>query len=147
VIPSNERQPAVRVRVLYADTDAAGVVYNAAYLRFLEAGRAEAMRTTGSSYPMLVQQGFHLPVVELQVRYRNPAVYDDVLEVFVSVSQLRRVQVTFEYEVRRESDDCLILNARTTHACVDVARLRLAAFPDWARDCLRLMQASSRRAE
>lgn len=61
------RSPAVRVRVLYADTDAAGVVYNAAYLRFLEAARAEAFRAPGTSYAQLVEQGFHLPVVELTV--------------------------------------------------------------------------------
>jgi Thioesterase-like superfamily len=72
-------EPAVRFRVLYADTDAGGVVYNAAYLRFLEGARTEAMRAAGVPYTRFVEQGLHLPIVEQTVRYRRPAYYDDLL--------------------------------------------------------------------
>jgi acyl-CoA thioester hydrolase len=136
-------EPAVRIRVLYADTDAGGVVYNGAYLRFLEAGRVEALRATGTNYNMLIEQGLQLPVVELVVRYRNPGFYDDLLSVFVSVADLKRVQVTFHYEIWRESDNRLIATARTTHGCVDIERRRLSPIPDWARNSLRSLRNSS----
>jgi acyl-CoA thioester hydrolase len=137
------QSPAVRVRVLYADTDAGGVVYNAAYLRFLEAGRAEAIRSTGTNYGVLVNQGLQLPVVELNIRYESPAYYDDLLAVFVTVQDLRKVRVTFEYEVRRESDNRTIARARTIHACVDVAKGRPVALPDWARNSLQQLPTTS----
>jgi acyl-CoA thioester hydrolase len=132
-----DREPAVRIRVLYADTDAGGIVYNAAYLRFLEAGRAEAIRATGTPYTMVLEHGLQLPVVELNVRYRNPAFYDDVLGVFVTVAGLRRVRVSFAYELRRESDGRLIATARTDHACLDIEHGRVVPIPDWARAGLR----------
>src|SRR5205823_11002706 len=110
-----------------------GIVYNAAYLRFREAGRAEAIRATGAPYTMLLEQGLQLPVVELNVRYRNPAFYDDVLGVFVSVAELRRVQVSFAYELRRESDGRLLATARTDHACLDIEHGRAVPIPAWGR--------------
>src|SRR3954467_13134439 len=107
----DQLHPAIRVRILYPDTDAGGVVYNAAYLRFLENARTEAVRARGAPYSRLVEQGLHLPLVEQTIRYRAPAFYDDVLAVYVRVGELRRVRVTFEYEVRREADTRLIVTA------------------------------------
>ena len=133
-------EPAIRVRVIYADTDAGGVVYNAAYLRFLESARTEAVRVCGAPYSRLVEQGFHLPVVEQMIRYRSPAYYDDVLAVYVAVVELKRVQVTFEYEVRREADGRLLATATTLHGCVGIGTGRPAALPDWARQSLRALQ-------
>lgn len=63
-----------------------------------------------------------------------------MLEIFVTVSDLRHVQVSFDYELRRESDNRLIATARTKHACVDIARLRMAPLPDWAKETLRRLQ-------
>ena len=140
---SRTEDPAVRIRVLYADTDAGGVVYNGAYLRFLEAGRVEALRATGTKYTLLVEQGFQLPVVELVVRYRSPAFYDDLLSIFVSVAELKRVKVTFDYEIWRESDNRIIATASTTHGCVDIERGRLSPIPDWARNSLRSLRNPS----
>jgi acyl-CoA thioester hydrolase len=141
------KEPVVRLRVLYADTDAGGVVYNAAYLRFFEAARTEAMRAAGAPYTRLVEQGLHLPIVEQTVRYRTPAFYDDVLTVYVTVAELRRVQVAFDYDLRRESDGSLIVTGRTLHGCIDVARGRPAALPDWARESLRSLRGGAVRLD
>jgi YbgC/YbaW family acyl-CoA thioester hydrolase len=90
--PAALGEPAARVRVLYADTDAGGVVYHGSYLRFFEAGRTEALRAAGIPFSRFAEQKLHLPLIEQTVRYHAPAFYDNVLLVHVKVSELRRVQ-------------------------------------------------------
>ena len=66
-------------RVLYGDTDAGGVVYNANYLRFFELGRSDFMRTYVCSYREIEERGLILPVTESFARYKAPAFYDDLV--------------------------------------------------------------------
>ena len=70
-----------KIRVLYADTDQMGVVNNVVYLRWFEIGRAEWLRQHGRPYKELEALGHMLPVVEAHLRYREPARYDDIVDV------------------------------------------------------------------
>jgi hypothetical protein len=65
-------EPATRLRVLYADTDAGGVVYHGSYLRFFEAGRTEALRSAGVPLTRFAEHKLHLPLIEQMIRYRIP---------------------------------------------------------------------------
>lgn len=106
------------VRVLYGDTDAAGVAYYANYLRWFETGRAELMRRKGAAYRELTEAGVHLPVVEASVRYLSPARYDDVIQVFAEVREMRGARITFGYRLARE-DGALLAEGATLHAFTD----------------------------
>lgn len=106
------------VRVLYADTDAAGVAYYANYLRWFETGRAELMRRKGVAYRELTEAGVHLPVVEACVRYLSPARYDDLLQVFAEVREMRGARITFGYRLAR-ADGKLLAEGTTLHAFTD----------------------------
>ena len=57
------------VRVIFGDTDAAGIVYYGNYLRWFEVGRAELMRRKGFSYLDTMERGVLLPVIEAGARY------------------------------------------------------------------------------
>ncbi len=121
-------RPAVRARILFADTDQMGIVYHASYLRYLEHARVELCRAAGLEIPLLGSLGFGLPVVELAVRYLAPARYDDVITVYAMVSALGRVRVDFQYVVTVEPGDRRgldapqqLLWAETRHACVRLA--------------------------
>ena len=70
-----------RVRVRYADTDRMGVVYYANYLVWFEVGRTEWLRETGWSYREMESEGVALPVIEARCEYRQPARYDDEVEI------------------------------------------------------------------
>jgi len=133
-------EPAARLRVLYADTDAGGVVYHGSYLRFFEAGRTEALRSAGVPLTRFAEHKLHLPLIEQMIRYRTPAFYDDILLIYVGTSELRRVQVTFDYQVRREPDNEVVVTGRTVHACMDLGEGRVCALPAWAVGGLRLPQ-------
>ncbi|MFV0436245.1 MAG: acyl-CoA thioesterase [Desulfopila sp.] len=110
------------VRVLYGDTDAGGVVYNANYLRYFEYGRTEFMRERVCSYRHIEQLGFILPVTECWSRFKAPARYDDLLTVCTEVSQLNRLKCTFSYRILREEPDTpkprLLVKGYTVHVAV-----------------------------
>lgn len=92
------------IRVLYGDTDAAGVVYNANYLRYFEAGRSELMREWVCSYHEIEERGFILPVTETWARYKAPAHYDDLLTVETMVEEISQLKCKFSYKVYRKED-------------------------------------------
>jgi len=108
------------VRVLFADTDAMGIVYYANYLRWFEMGRVELLRGMGMVYRELTEQGIHLPVTEARVRYLTPARYDDSLEIRAEIRDLRRASVSFGYRIDR-ADGERLAEGSTTHAFTDGA--------------------------
>lgn len=110
-------------RVLYGDTDAGGVVYYGNYLRYFELGRTEYMRDlVQTSYREIEEQGLVLPVIESYARYKAPAVYDDLLVIETSMSELKNVSCRFSYRIyRKEDDDAKKMLAKgfTVNASVD----------------------------
>lgn len=109
-----------RVRVRYAETDQAGVVYHANYLVWFEVGRVELCRDHGFNYrDMEKQSDAILPVIDLKVTYRSPALYDDVVLIRTRLKFLRTRSVSFIYEVYREADMTLLAEGETYHVVVN----------------------------
>lgn len=113
-----QRTIEAQTRVIYGDTDQMGVVYYANYFRFFELSRSEYFRARGGSYTDVERQGFGLPVVAAHCDYRRPAKYDEVIDIDVHVSELRRASLRFDYEIRRQHDGELLASGHTVHACV-----------------------------
>ncbi len=107
------------VRVTYAETDAMGIVYYANYLRWLEVGRTELMRSLGIAYKEMEDQGTFLPVSEVFCKYHGSARYDDVLIIETSVDFLKRASIQFSYRILRKSDGNPLVTGSTLHAFVD----------------------------
>ncbi len=118
----------VKYRVIYGDTDCGGVMYYGNYLRLFEIGRTELLRSVGVSYREIEEkEGLILPVVEVHVRYKAPARYDDLLTIETRLTELKPHRVRFDYEVRRE--ERLLAQGYTVHAPVTRAG-RLTRFPE-----------------
>ena len=107
-----------RVRVRYADTDQMGVVYYANYLVWFEVGRTEWLRESGWSYREMEQAGISLPVIEAHCEYRQPARYDDEIEIRTEARVLTPVRIRFDYEARRTADEMLSATGHTVHAAL-----------------------------
>lgn len=103
-------------RVRFGDTDAAGIVYYATYLRWFEAGRGELMRAAGIPYHSLVGDDLIMPVVEAWARYRSPARYDDLLRVESWVHELRAATVVVAHQIW--CDERLIAEGGARLACM-----------------------------
>jgi len=108
-----------RIRVRYAETDKMGVVYYANYFVWFEVGRTDLLRAAGWNYREMELEGFALPVIEAQCRYRESAKYDDEIEVRTSGAMLSPIRVQFTYEVVRTADAVTLATGTTVHATLD----------------------------
>ena len=118
------------VRVYWEDTDGGGVVYYANYLRFMERARSEWLRSLGIDQAALARvERIQFAVVEAQVRYRQPARYDDLLDVSATVIGWKGASVAFQQEVRRSADGDLLASATIRAACLDSDSLRPRPLP------------------
>ncbi|WP_433969446.1 acyl-CoA thioesterase [Tunturiibacter gelidiferens] len=101
------------VRVRYAETDQMGVVYHSNYLIWFEVGRVELIRSMGLDYKrMEVEEGCGIAVVDVHVRYRAPARYDDDLVVETRLLAARGAVIKFGYRVLRVEDGVLLCEGR-----------------------------------
>ncbi len=125
-----------RYRVIYGDTDAAGVVYNANYLRYFEIGRTEMMRAWAMPYSDIEKMGCILPVTESYIRFKAPARYDELITIAASLVEVKKVSCRFHYAITRPTEngkEALLVKGFTAHACVDLTG-KLTPFPQEVMD-------------
>jgi len=129
-LPDATASPAsnLKVRVYYEDTDAAGVVYYANYLRFCERARTEWLRGIGYEQQQLMRD-CHIGFVVKNVNadYRAPARLDDMLDVITRIAVPKRASLLFSQQIVRGTE--LLFDSRITIACVDMAKGRPVALP------------------
>ncbi|HET8941377.1 MAG TPA: tol-pal system-associated acyl-CoA thioesterase [Rudaea sp.] len=119
------------VRVYWEDTDAGGVVYHAAYLRFLERARTEWLREQGIGQQQLREQaGVLFVVADLNVRYLSSARLDDELEVRIDTFMRRSASISFGQCILRRDNGTKLIEARVRAACIDATSYRPCRIPD-----------------
>jgi acyl-CoA thioester hydrolase len=116
---TNQRWHRERLRVLYADTDKAGAVYHANYLKYFELGRAGLIRATGQSYKEIEATGMFHPIVDLRVQFEAHADYDDELSVYARPREIAPVKFGYDYVVRNDETEKLIVHGYTVHCCIN----------------------------
>jgi acyl-CoA thioester hydrolase len=119
-----------RVRVRYAETDQMGVVYHSNYLIWFEVGRVEFIRQMGLNYKEMEEEGCGIAVVDVHVRYRMPARYDDELVIETRLLAARGAVVKFGYRILR--DDVLLCEGETLHVCVGKDMKKMCLPPKYA---------------
>ena len=139
------RQPATEgvctVRVRYCECDPMGVAHHASCVPWLEHARTELLRDSAMTYAALEREGVFLVVTRLEVRYRRPLRYDDVVEIATRVVGGSRVKIKYEYALRvleagdgnaqRLVDAAQVCVAASSElACVDASG-RVRPLPDW----------------
>ncbi len=108
------------LRVYWEDTDAAGIVYYANYLKFVERGRSDMLRLSGiDQWQMKQDEGVNFVVRRCEVDYLQPARLDDALEIETYVEVARGASLDMRQTVRRDGDDLVVALVRL--ACVDAA--------------------------
>jgi acyl-CoA thioester hydrolase len=120
-----------QIRVRYAETDRMGLLHHANYLVYFEQARTELLRSQGLTYRDMEDQGFYLVITNVEVKFKSPARYDDVLTIRTTVSRTTPVRVEHRYEV--SCDGRPLAEGKTTLACVDRAG-KLQALPDWFQE-------------
>ena len=107
----------MKLRVYYEDTDAAGIVYYANYLKFAERGRTEMMRDLGFAHSRIdAETGTIFTVRRLSADYRGPARLDDALTVDTTVLEIGAATVLLDQEIRR--DGAVLVALEMLVACI-----------------------------
>ncbi|PVZ50437.1 tol-pal system-associated acyl-CoA thioesterase [Thalassobacter stenotrophicus] len=112
-MPGPHRWP---IRVYYEDTDLAGIVYYANYLKFIERARSEMVRAAGIDQTAMKAAGQVFAVARLEADYRAPAKFDDELIVETSVTKTTPARLTLQQVVTRKST--LIFEAKVVLVCL-----------------------------
>lgn len=94
-----------------------GVAHHSVYPIWFEIGRTELLRAAGGNYRELEASGVLLAVVRLEVRYRRPARYDDLLDLTTVLGDAAHVKIEHRYELHRDGE--LLALGSSTLACLD----------------------------
>ena len=126
-----DRAPAFRwpVRIYWEDTDAAGIVFYANYLRFFERARTEWLRSLGFEQEQLrASAGLGFVVTDTSLHYRAPARLDDKLEVTVRVGHVGQASMTVAQQARRADE--LLAEGTIRVGCIDLGTFRPRRIPE-----------------
>jgi acyl-CoA thioester hydrolase len=116
------------VRVYYEDTDAAGVVYYANYLKYLERARTEWLRSLGFEQTVLARDYSVVFVVRaLNIEYLRPAKFNDELAVELALKEQRGSLIVLDQSVTREDETLVTAEVRV--ACVNTRSFKPVRIP------------------
>ncbi len=107
----------IEKKIYYHDTDCGGVVYYANYLKYLEEGRAEFCASKGIKLSGCREKGIEFPVVHLEIDYKAPARYADIIKVFTRVDKIGGSSIHFLQEIKK--DTFTLVKAKTVWACIN----------------------------
>lgn len=129
------------IRVYYEDTDLAGIVYYANYLKFIERGRSEMVRALGIDQAALrADHGVVFAVRRVEADYLSPARFDDLLDVTTAIAEIGGARIVLDQSVLR--DGVTLFSARVTLVCLG-ADGRAARLPAATRAALSAALASA----
>jgi YbgC/YbaW family acyl-CoA thioester hydrolase len=118
------------VRVMWPDTDPAGIVWFGVFFRYLENAEEDLYRALGSDRTKLLHAlNVFMPRTSLQSRFRSPARLGDELSVGIGVAEMTGARIGYAFDIRERGTNRLILEASYRVACVDAKTFIPQPFP------------------
>lgn len=119
------------LRVRYADTDQMQYAYNGKYFEYFEVGRTEMMREQGLTYRTIEANGYQMPVYETFLQFKNPALYDELLEVETRVKNLPKAKVHIDHSIRSIDRNIVIAEGYIELAFIKKDTKKIARAPEF----------------
>ena len=126
---SNRLRIFTKVQVMYFDTDAAGVVNNIAYLRFIETARTLLALKMGMSFKEIARTKIHPVVVRTEIEYKKAALLGDVLAINGQIAESSGVRFWVNFEITRPEDKRLLVTCRQSLALIQMPQGRPVRLP------------------
>jgi len=108
-----------KIRVIYADTDALGIVYHTNYIKWFEIGRGELLRELGIPYSQIENMGYYLPLTEVNCHYLCPAIYDQIVLIETQIIFVTRASIKFRFLIWDEKQEKTLVEGESVHACIN----------------------------
>ena len=104
-----------KTRVQYYDTDKMMVMHHANYIRYFETARTEYFRDEGFPYSEMEKENFQIPVLSVQAKFQEPAVYDEGIAITCRIVKLGPASLEVDYEVRNAETGVLHVKGHSRH--------------------------------
>ena len=111
------KEHTIELRVRYSETDAMGFLHHSNYLTYFEIGRTELFRAQRGSYRRMEELGLYLVVAKIEVRFKRPARYDDLLRLHTEISRVTPARLEHTYRLFRSDEQ--LTEGNSVIACVD----------------------------
>ena len=106
-------------RINYYETDKMGIVHHSNYIRFLEEARCYMQDKSKMPYSIFEKKGITIPVLGVNVKYKHPVTFDDVIVIKLFVKDFNGVRLTVGYEITNKKNGELVLTGETKHCFTD----------------------------
>ena len=116
--------------VRYSETDQSSIVYYGNYAQYLEQGRTDWLRSLGFTYKYMEENRVMLRVVNLNIDYKKPAKYDDLLTIKTSLLEIPSIKIKFYYEIQNQNNE-LLVTATTSLVFLDSITRKLIKAPNY----------------
>lgn len=134
----------VPLRVRWMECDAQGIVYNGAYMDYLEVGQSEYYRNLGFSIYRVGQRGFFdTAVVKTTLDFKAPARVDEMLDLYVKVGDFGNTSFHLDMEIYRQDSDLLIAVVGGIYVGFDAPSATTRRVPDEVRELVVHFEATS----
>jgi YbgC/YbaW family acyl-CoA thioester hydrolase len=130
----NSERPSLTTReeVMFFDTDCGGVVHNIAYLRMIETCRTRLATLMGMDLKTMAETKLFPVVTRTEIDYRRPAKLGDHLLIHGKLAEVQRARFWCEFEMRRESNDELLITSRQSLSLVQMPEGKPVRLPkEW----------------
>ena len=121
-------------RVRFGDTDASGRIFYVSLLNHFDAAEAEFLRSLACSYPVDAERAQRLPARSRRMRLHGALVYDDLMDIAVTVDRVGGASFTLAFEV--SVDGRKAARGKLTMACIDREKQRAIPLPEKLREAL-----------
>jgi acyl-CoA thioester hydrolase len=119
------------VRVRYADTDQMQYAYNGKYFEYFEVGRTEMMRENGLTYKNIEAQGYQMPVYETHIKFKNPAYYDELLEIETRVEKLPIARVHIDHTILSKQRNVVVAEGYVELVFINKMTKKISRAPEF----------------
>ena len=136
-MPKTDFRFSTRFRIRWMECDAQGIVFNGAYLGYLEMATAEYWRNLGIGIYHLPRSGyFDLAVVKTTIEFRAPALVDEIVEAFVRVSRIGNSSMDMHMELYRPEPETLLTTIDAVYVGYDATTRTSLRVPDDFRELI-----------
>lgn len=121
----------MQLRSRYSETDKMGVVYHGRYLEYFEVIRTEFIREAGLSYAEMEERGVMLPVANVEIRFRRPVLYDELMNGRLMVFDEPGVRLVTYYDIRTAGSHQSSVTGKVELVFMDAATRRPIRAPEF----------------
>lgn len=125
----------IQIRPRYGEVDQMGYVYHANYVTYFHQARTELLRTMGVNDKVLEDNNIMMPVIETNIKYKNPAHYDELLTITTKITTLPTIRFLFEFEIINENDKIICVGTSTV-VFVDAKNRKPMKVPEIIKNAL-----------